>query len=130
MASVALGDRWRRSRCRPARRARTARHRPPQQFFADLGRGDTGGGRPAVSDRPTDAQAALNEAWAGLQATHLDAQILGSRYTEDTGSVNYRFTWQLPKKRTWTYDGVLQHDPRRGQLASPVGRQRPAPQAR
>ena len=20
--------------------------------------------------------------------------------TEDTGSVNYRFTWQLPKKRT------------------------------
>jgi cell division protein FtsI/penicillin-binding protein 2 len=76
------------------------------QFFADLGRGDTGAAA-QLSDLPTEAHAALNEAWAGLQATHLDAKILGSRYTEDTGSVNYRFTWELPKKRTWTYDGVL-----------------------
>ncbi len=78
-----------------------------QLFLADLAKGDTSGAA-QLSDRPEDAQAALNEAWAGLQATHLDAQILSSRYTEDTGSVNYRFTWQLPKKRTWTYDGVLQ----------------------
>ena len=78
-----------------------------EKFFADLAKGDTSAAA-QLSDRPADAQAALNEAWAGLQATHLDAQILGSRYTEDTGSVNYRFTWQLPKKRTWTYDGVLQ----------------------
>ncbi|MEZ0357610.1 penicillin-binding transpeptidase domain-containing protein [Mycobacterium sp. SA01] len=78
-----------------------------ERFFADLTKGDTASAA-QLSDRPADAQAALNEAWAGLQATHLDAQILGSRYTEDTGSVNYRFTWQLPKKRTWTYDGVLQ----------------------
>ncbi len=78
-----------------------------EKFFADLTKGDTASAA-QLSDRPADAQAALNEAWAGLQATHLDAQILGSRYTEDTGSVNYRFTWQLPKKRTWTYDGVLQ----------------------
>ena len=77
-----------------------------EQFFADLGRGDTGSAA-QLSDLPTEAHAALNEAWAGLQATHLDAKILGSRYTEDTGSVNYRFTWELPKKRTWTYDGVL-----------------------
>ncbi|TGD87001.1 penicillin-binding transpeptidase domain-containing protein [Mycolicibacterium sp. CH28] len=77
------------------------------RFFADLTKGDTASAA-QLSDRPADAQAALNEAWAGLQATHLDAQILGSRYTEDTGSVNYRFTWQLPKKRTWTYDGLLQ----------------------
>ena len=76
------------------------------QFFADLGRGDTGAAA-QLSDLPTEAHAALNEAWSGLQATHLDAKILGSRYTEDTGSVNYRFTWELPKKRTWTYDGVL-----------------------
>jgi hypothetical protein len=76
------------------------------QFLADLGRGDTGAAA-ALSDRPSEAHAALNEAWAGLQATRLDATILGSRFTEDTGSVNYRFTWQLPKKRTWTYDGVL-----------------------
>ncbi|MCX6482576.1 MAG: penicillin-binding transpeptidase domain-containing protein [Mycobacterium sp.] len=76
------------------------------QFFADLGRGDTGAAA-QLSDLPTEAHSALNEAWSGLQATHLDAKILGSRYTEDTGSVNYRFTWELPKKRTWTYDGVL-----------------------
>ena len=76
------------------------------QFFADLGRGDTGAAA-QLSDLPTEAHAALNEAWSGLQATHLDAKILGSRYTEDTGSVNYRFTWELPTKRTWTYDGVL-----------------------
>jgi len=77
-----------------------------EQFFAKLAKGDTAGAA-QLSDRPADAQAALNEAWAGLQATHLDVQVLGSRYTEDTGSVNYRYTWQLPKKRTWTYDGVL-----------------------
>lgn len=78
-----------------------------QQFLADLAKGDTSSAA-QLSDRPSDAQAALNEAWAGLQARHLDAQILSTRYAEDTGSVNYRFTWQLPRKRTWTYDGVLQ----------------------
>ncbi|WP_293307283.1 penicillin-binding transpeptidase domain-containing protein [Mycolicibacterium sp.] len=76
------------------------------QFFADLGRGDTAAAA-QLSDKPVEAHAALNEAWSGLQAGRLDATILGSRYTGDTGSVNYRFTWQLPKKRTWTYDGVL-----------------------
>jgi cell division protein FtsI/penicillin-binding protein 2 len=75
-------------------------------FFADLGRGDTGAAA-VLSDQPTQAHTDLNQAWAGLQASRLDATILGSRYTEDAGSVNYRFTWQLPKKRTWTYDGVL-----------------------
>jgi cell division protein FtsI/penicillin-binding protein 2 len=75
-------------------------------FLADLGRGDTGAAA-ALADRPSEAQSDLNQAWSGLQATQLDVTILGSRYTEDTGSVNYRFTWQLPKKRTWTYDGVL-----------------------
>ena len=76
------------------------------QFFADLGRGDTAAAA-QLSDKPAEAHEALNEAWSGLQASHLDATVLGSRYTGDTGSVNYRFTWQLPKKRTWTYDGVL-----------------------
>ena len=37
----------------------------------------------------------------------MDAQILGSKYAEDTGSVTYRYTWHLPKNRTWTYDGQL-----------------------
>ncbi len=75
-------------------------------FFAELGRGETGAAA-ALSDQPTEAHAGLNQTWSGLQATQLDATILGSRYTDDAGSVNYRFTWQLPKKRTWTYDGVL-----------------------
>ena len=76
------------------------------QFFADLGRGDTAAAA-QLSDKPVEAHVALNEAWSGLQAAHLDATILGSRYTGDTGSVNYRFTWQLPRNRTWSYDGVL-----------------------
>ena len=75
-------------------------------FFTALARGDTGAAAD-LSDRPTVARAALNEAWAGLQATKLDAQILGSKYAEDTGTVGYRYTWHLPKNRTWTYDGQL-----------------------
>ena len=70
------------------------------------GAGDTGAAA-ELSDRPADARQALNDAWAGLQATHLDAQILSSKYAEDTGSVTYRYTWHLPKDRTWTYDGQL-----------------------
>lgn len=77
-----------------------------ERFFADLAGGDTGGAA-QLSDHPTEAHADLNEAWTGLQATGLEAKVLGARYTEDTGSVNYRFTWELPKNRSWTYDGVL-----------------------
>jgi len=77
-----------------------------EQFFAALAIGDTGAAS-QLSDRPEDARAALNAAWAGLQASRLDAQILGSKYSEDTGSVTYRYTWHLPKNRTWTYDGQL-----------------------
>src|SRR5246500_1584635 len=77
-----------------------------EQFFAALGSGNTSAAA-ALSDRPEEARAALNAAWAGLQAEHLDAQILGSSYDEDTGSVDYRYTWHLPKNRTWSYDGRL-----------------------
>lgn len=77
-----------------------------EKFFAALATGDTEGAA-ELSDRPADAREDLNEAWAGLQATHLDTQILGSKYAEDTGSVTYRYTWHLPKDRTWTYDGQL-----------------------
>src|SRR4029078_12105527 len=76
------------------------------KFFAALATGDTAGGR-SLRDRAADARAALNEAWAGLQASRLDAQILGSKYAEDTGSIAYRYTWHLPKTRTWSYDGQL-----------------------
>ena len=77
-----------------------------EQFFAALATGDTAAAA-ELSDHPADARAALNEAWAGLQAKSLDAQILGSRYAEDTGTITYRYTWHLPKNRTWTYDGQL-----------------------
>ena len=77
-----------------------------EKFFAALATGDTAAAA-ELSDRPAEARQALNEAWAGLQATHLDAQILGSKYAEDTGSITYRYTWHLPKDRTWTYDGQL-----------------------
>ncbi len=43
----------------------------------------------------------------GCRRPGLDTQILGSKYAEDTGSVTYRYTWHLPKNRTWTYDGQL-----------------------
>lgn len=77
-----------------------------ERFFAALSTGDTAAAA-EFSDDPSDAREALNAAWAGLQANHLDAQILSTKYTEDTGTVAYRFTWHLPKKRTWTYDGQL-----------------------
>jgi cell division protein FtsI/penicillin-binding protein 2 len=76
------------------------------KFYAALANGDTTGAA-TLTDRPDDAREALNAAWAGLQATHLDAQVLGSSFDEDTGSVDYRYTWRMPKNRTWTYDGQL-----------------------
>src|SRR5258708_8823751 len=77
-----------------------------EKFFAALASGDTAAAA-ELSDKPADARATLNEAWAGLQALRLDAQVLGSKYAEATGSVTYRYTWHLPKNRTWTYDGQL-----------------------
>ena len=76
----------------------------------------------ALTDRPEDARAALNEAWAGLQATRLDAQVLGSKFAEDTGTVAYRYTWHLPKHRTWTLRRPAQHGAQRGQLGGPLDR--------
>ena len=77
-----------------------------EKYFRALAIGDTAAAA-ELSDNPNEAREALNAAWAGLQATHLDAQILNSRYAEDTGTVGYRFTWHLPKNRTWSYDGQL-----------------------
>src|ERR1700712_391760 len=77
-----------------------------QAFLAALARGDTGAAAD-LSDKPTDARAALTEAWSGVQATKLDAAMLGSKFVEDTGSITYRYTWHLPKNRVWTYDGQL-----------------------
>lgn len=32
----------------------------------------------------------------------------GSQYTQDTGSADATYTWQLPRKRVWTYNGRLE----------------------
>ncbi|MGO9929275.1 MAG: penicillin-binding transpeptidase domain-containing protein [Mycobacterium sp.] len=77
-----------------------------EKFLGALAIGDTATAA-QLSDNPDEAREALNAAWAGLQATHLDAQILSSKYAEDTGTISYRFTWHLPKNRTWSYDGQL-----------------------
>lgn len=77
-----------------------------QAFFAALAHGDTAAAAD-LSDKPAAAREALNEAWAGLQAESLDARVLSAKYAEDTGTVTYRYTWRLPKDRTWTYDGQL-----------------------
>lgn len=77
-----------------------------ERFLAALSVGDTATAA-QLSDNPNEAREALNAAWAGLQATHLDTQVLSSKYAEDTGTVVYRFTWHLPKDRTWSYDGQL-----------------------
>ncbi|OBK32975.1 penicillin-binding protein [Mycobacterium sp. 1165196.3] len=77
-----------------------------EKFFRALAVGDTATAA-QLSDSPNEAREALNAAWSGLQATHLDAQLLNAKYAEDSGTVGYRFTWHLPKNRTWTYDGQL-----------------------
>ncbi|BBZ66680.1 penicillin-binding protein [Mycolicibacterium insubricum] len=77
-----------------------------QEFFDALTGGDTTAAA-ALTDRPEDARSAMNASWTGLQAERLDIATLGSKFTEDTGTVRYRFTWHLPKDRTWTYDGQL-----------------------
>lgn len=77
-----------------------------ERFFGALAAGDTAAAAD-LSDDPATAREALNAAWAGLQASGVEGRILGSKYTEDTGGVAYRYTWQLPKGRTWTYDGQL-----------------------
>src|SRR6202043_597092 len=77
-----------------------------EKYFGALAIGDTATAA-QLSDNPNEAREALNAAWAGLQATHLDAQLLSAKYAEDTGTVDYRFTWHLPKNRTWSYDGRL-----------------------
>src|SRR5271155_1128320 len=75
-----------------------------ERFFAALSTGDTAAAA-ELSDDPSDAREALNAAWAGLQATHLDTQVLGSKYTDDTGSGSYRYTPPLPENPTWTHHG-------------------------
>lgn len=63
-----------------------------QAFFAALGRGDTGAAA-ELADKPNEARTAINQAWSGLQATKLDAQVLETR----TPARSPTGTWHLPK---------------------------------
>ena len=61
-----------------------------EQFFAALIAGDTGAAA-ELSDRPADARQALNNAWAGLQATRFtgDSVVFQStmRFTARTAAL-------------------------------------------
>ena len=67
-----------------------------------------------VTDRADLAASAVDKAWDGLQAESLDAQTGAVSVNGDTATVDYTYTWHLPKDRTWTYDGALQMGRRGG----------------
>ncbi|KAA0926815.1 penicillin-binding transpeptidase domain-containing protein [Rhodococcus sp. ANT_H53B] len=61
----------------------------------------------ADTDKPDAAATALTEAWTNLQAEALEAETTSVQVDGDTATVGYKYTWQLPKDRVWTYDGQL-----------------------
>ncbi|QBJ98050.1 penicillin-binding transpeptidase domain-containing protein [Rhodococcus sp. ABRD24] len=69
------------------------------------------------SDRPGVAGDALGQVWATLQAESLEAETGAVRAHGDTGTVQYTYTWHLPKGRVWTYTGELQMGRRGGEWA-------------
>ncbi|MFC7447202.1 penicillin-binding transpeptidase domain-containing protein [Rhodococcus daqingensis] len=71
----------------------------------------------ALSDRPADAQPAIDAAWEGLQAESLTATTGSVRLDGDTATVGYTYEWHLPKDRVWTYTGDLQMGRRNGEWA-------------
>ncbi|SEK28775.1 penicillin-binding transpeptidase domain-containing protein [Rhodococcus maanshanensis] len=71
----------------------------------------------ALSDRPADAQPAIDAAWEGLQAESLTATTGSVRVDGDTATVGYTYEWHLPKDRVWTYSGDLQMGRKNGEWA-------------
>ncbi|MBY6367374.1 penicillin-binding transpeptidase domain-containing protein [Rhodococcoides corynebacterioides] len=68
----------------------------------------------AGTDRPDLAAGAIDTAWDGLQAESLEASTGAVTVSGDTATVDYTYTWHLPRDRTWTYDGVLRMGRRGG----------------
>ncbi|MCX4094191.1 penicillin-binding transpeptidase domain-containing protein [Nocardia sp. alder85J] len=62
----------------------------------------------ALTNHPEHAAAALAAAWDDLQAEQLTARVGAARISGDTATVEYTYQWRLPKRRVWTYGGVLQ----------------------
>ena len=100
--------------CSLARLALSALHSAPdgpgpaaEQFFAALAIGDTAAAAAAHRQPrrcPRRAQRGLGRDCRPPTWTRRSSS---SKYAEDTGSVDYRYTWHLPKNRTWSYDGQL-----------------------
>ncbi|GAA2068036.1 penicillin-binding transpeptidase domain-containing protein [Williamsia deligens] len=61
----------------------------------------------AQTDTPGQARTDLDAAWSGLQADGLRTDVGRSRVDGDTATVDVRWSWALPRKATWTYDGRL-----------------------
>ncbi|NIL79060.1 penicillin-binding transpeptidase domain-containing protein [Rhodococcoides kroppenstedtii] len=68
----------------------------------------------AGTDRPDLAAGAIDTAWDGLQAESLEASTGAVTVNGDTATVDYTYTWHLPRDRTWTYDGSLRMGRRGG----------------
>ncbi|MDV7198071.1 penicillin-binding transpeptidase domain-containing protein [Rhodococcus kroppenstedtii] len=68
----------------------------------------------AGTDRPALAAGAIDTAWDGLQAESLEASTGAVTVNGDTATVDYTYTWHLPRDRTWTYDGSLRMGRRGG----------------
>ncbi len=68
----------------------------------------------AGTDRPDLAAGAIDTAWDGLQAESLEANTGAVTVDGDTATVDYTYTWHLPRDRTWTYDGSLRMGRRGG----------------
>ncbi|MGB3770244.1 MAG: penicillin-binding transpeptidase domain-containing protein [Rhodococcus sp. (in: high G+C Gram-positive bacteria)] len=68
----------------------------------------------SFTDRTDLAASAVEQAWDGLQAESLDAETGAVTVNGDIATVGYRYTWHLPKNRTWTYDGELRMGRRDG----------------
>ncbi|NNH72842.1 penicillin-binding transpeptidase domain-containing protein [Nocardia uniformis] len=61
-----------------------------------------------ITNLPERASTALTSAWQQLQAEGLDVRSGDTRVTGDTATVDYTYSWRLPKERVWTYRGQLQ----------------------
>ncbi|WP_280383933.1 penicillin-binding transpeptidase domain-containing protein [Nocardia wallacei] len=61
-----------------------------------------------LTNQPGKAGGALASAWDKLQAEQLSADTGAARVTGDTATVEYTYTWRLPRNRVWTYSGELQ----------------------
>ena len=94
-----------------------------EQFFAALATGDTAAAA-ELSDRPADARHALNDAWAGLQATSLDAQILELEVRR--GHRQHHLPLHLASAQGPHLDlrRAAEHGPRRGPLGGALERYR------